>query len=98
MTDNTITALLSLVTGAVVFEKASGMDMSLTWSAAIALFGMAAAALVTWGMFKKATERHEAEIEILRSSLSSIHKTLADVRERVARIEGKLENNNATPR
>lgn len=91
MTDQTITALISTVAGGTVYAQAQAVNVPLPISGLMALAGMAAAGLVTWGMFKKATERHEAEIELLRNTLGTIHNTLADVRERVARIEGKLE-------
>jgi len=91
MTDQSITALISGVAGATVYAQASAVSIPLPMSAMLGLVGMGATALVTWGVFKKATERHEAEIEILRNTLTAIHNTMADVRERVARIEGKLE-------
>lgn len=93
MTDQSITALISAAAGVSVYAQATAVAIPLPMSATIAILGMGATALVTWGVFKKATERHEAEIEILRNSLNAILGTLADVRERVARIEGKLENN-----
>lgn len=91
MTDHTITALTSAAAGIGVYAQAEAVQLPLPISATTTLIGMMAAALVTWGMFKKASERHEAEIDLLRKALAAIHNTLADVRERVARIEGKLE-------
>lgn len=92
MTDQSITALISAATGVSVYAQATAVAIPLPMSAGIALLGMLATALVTWGVFKKATERNEAEIEMLRNSLTVIMGTLSDVRERVARIEGKLES------
>lgn len=52
---------------------------------------MTGTGLVTWGMFRKQTEKNDQEINLLRTSLTDISTTLSDVRERIARIEGKLE-------
>jgi hypothetical protein len=92
MTDQSITAFVSAATGISVYAQATAVHVPLPTSAFIAAVGMLATALVTWGVFKKATERHEEEISLLRSHLNDILGTLADVRERVARIEGKLES------
>lgn len=91
MTDQSITALTAAVTGATIYTQAEAVAVPLPLSAALTLIGMMAAAFVTWGMFKKATDRNETEIQLLRESLQSIQDTLAEVRERVSRIEGKLE-------
>jgi len=91
MTDQTITALTAAATGATIYTQAQAVAVPLPVSAVLTLTGMMAAAFVTWGMFKKATERNETEISMLRDSLREIHNTLSDVRERVSRIEGKLE-------
>jgi hypothetical protein len=91
MTDQSVTALIASVAGANMLIQTQAVDLPLPLSAFLTIMGMASAAFVTWGVFKKATERHEAEIELLREGLTDIHTTLADVRERVARIEGKLE-------
>jgi len=91
MTDHSITGLMAIMTGATVFVQANSINVPLPWNALVAVIGMAAAALITWGMFRKATEQHQEEISLLKEALSSIDHTLADVRERVARIEGKLE-------
>jgi cytochrome c biogenesis protein CcdA len=92
MTDQAITALVASAAGVSVYAQAAAVHLPLPTSAFIAGIGMVATALVTWGVFKKTTERHEEEIELLRTHLQNILGTLADVRERVARIEGKLEN------
>lgn len=92
MSDAGITAAVSAATGAAVFTQTQAVSVPMPISAALTLIGMTAAALVTWGMFRKATERHETEIDLLRAALDDIHNTLAEVRERVSRIEGKLEN------
>lgn len=91
MTDQSITAVTAAVTGATIYTQAQAVAVPLPVSAVLTISGMLAAAFVTWGMFKKATERNETEIEMLRESLREIHNTLSDVRERVSRIEGKLE-------
>lgn len=57
----------------------------------VTLLTMTGTGLITWGMFKKQTEKNEQEIDLLRTSLTDISTTLSDVRERIARIEGKLE-------
>lgn len=91
MTDHTITAVIAAATGVSVYAQAEAVQIPLPLSAMLSIIGMASAAFVTWGMFKKASERNEAEIELLRQGLGEIQHTLSDVRERVSRIEGKLE-------
>lgn len=91
MTDQTLTALVSAATGGAVYAQTSAVSLPIPLSAMTSILSMAAAALVTWGMFKKASERHDTEIDLLRTNLSSMHNMMADIRERVARIEGKLE-------
>lgn len=89
MADHSFAALMSITAGYAAYSQT--VELPLPVSALTTLISMAAAGLVTWGMFKKASDRHEAEIELLRKSLVAIHNTLADVRERIARIEGKLD-------
>lgn len=91
MTDQTIAALTSMAAGSAVFAQTSSVDLPLPVSVIATVIGMASTGLVAWGMLKKTSERHGQEIEILRKTLASIHNTVSDVRERVARIEGKLE-------
>lgn len=93
MTDHSIIALTATVAGANIYTQTQAVSVPLPVSAMLTISGMMAAAFVTWGMFKKASERNEAEIALLRDGLREIHNTLADVRERVSRIEGKLEGN-----
>lgn len=90
MTDQTMTALVSAATGGAVYAQSTSVDLPIPLSAVVSVLSMAAAGLVTWGMFKKASERHDAEIELLRSSLTKMHEMMSEVRERVARIEGTL--------
>lgn len=92
MTDHTITALTSTLTGVAVYAQTQAMPFSMAETAGTTAIGMIATALVTYGILKKASERHEAEIGLLRLGLNEINNTLSDVRERVARIEGKLDN------
>lgn len=92
MTDHTITAAITAATGVAVYAQAQAAAVPLPVSAVMTVIGMLATGLVTWGVFKKATERNEMEIELLRKSLGEMHNVMSDVRERVARIEGKLEH------
>lgn len=82
------------VSGAATVTQADAAALPLPSSVVVTLLAMIGTGLVTWGMFKKATERNEAEIDLLRTSLTDIQVVLGDVRERVARIEGKLDPHN----
>lgn len=82
------------VSGAATATQAEAYALPMPSSVVVTLLAMIGTGLVTWGMFKKATERNEAEIDLLRTSLTDIHVVLGDVRERVARIEGKLDPHN----
>lgn len=79
------------VSGVATATQADAYALPLQSSVVVTLLAMIGTGLVTWGMFKKATERNEAEIDLLRTSLTDIQAVLGDVRERVARIEGKLD-------
>jgi hypothetical protein len=88
MTDNFITAAVAATTGLSVYTQAESVALPMPMSVLTAILGMLAAGLVTWGVFKKATERNETEISLLRNTLDRNLELLAEVRERVARIEG----------
>lgn len=85
---------ISAVTAAVGTATASTAvvtSVPLPAAVIVTLLTMTGTGLVTWGMFKKQSEKNEQEIDLLRTSLTDISTTLSDVRERIARIEGKLE-------
>lgn len=91
MSDNFIAASLSLVAGGVTASQAATLSLPMPEIVLTTILAMIASGLVTWGMFRKATEKNEEELKILRESLTHMVATLAEVRERVARIEGRLE-------
>ena len=91
MTDQSITAVISAVTGATVYAQAAAVAIPLPLTAMLTIASMGSAALVTWGVFKKSAERNEAEIAILREQHNALLSATSDIRERLARIEGKLE-------
>jgi hypothetical protein len=77
--------------GTAVGSAAVVTSVPLPAAVIVTLLTMTGTGLITWGMFKKQTEKNEQEIDLLRTSLTDISTTLSDVRERIARIEGKLE-------
>jgi hypothetical protein len=97
MTDNVITAVSSAFLGASVFTQAQSVQVPVSVSALISIFTVAGAALIAWGMLKKATQHNEDEIEELRRILPKIESTLADVRDRVSRIEGFCSGRGCSP-
>lgn len=92
MTTDSVTAFVaSAATGGAVGSTALVTSVPLPAAVIVTLLTMTGTGLVTWGMFRKQTEKNDQEITLLRTSLTDISTTLSDVRERIARIEGKLE-------
>lgn len=91
MSDNFITGSLSLMAGGAVATQGVTLSLPVPEVILSTLLAMMATGLVTWGMFRKATERNEAELTLLRENQDTMLRTLYEVRERVARIEGRLE-------
>lgn len=89
-TDFLTSSAVSATTGASV-GAAVVTSVPLPAAVLVTLLTMTGTGLITWGMFKKQSEKNEQEIDLLRTSLTHIATTLSDVRERIARIEGKLE-------
>ena len=91
MSDNFISGALSLVAGGAVATQGVTMALPVPEVILSTILAMIATGLVTWGMFKKATEKNEEQIALVRNSLVDMSRTLSEVRERVARMEGRLE-------
>jgi hypothetical protein len=91
MNDNSISGVVSLAAGGTVANQ--GLAASLPFSEVLlsSVLAMIITGLITWGMFKKTTEKNEAELALLREHQETMLRTLYEVRERVARIEGRLE-------
>lgn len=85
--------MASMLSGTAVASSAVVTSVPLPAAVVVTVLTMLGTGLVTWGMFRKQTEKNEEEIKLLRTSLTNISTTLTDVRERIARIEGKLDNN-----
>ena len=90
MSDNFIAGTMSLMAGGAVATQGAGLEMPISEIMLSTVLAMMATGLVTWGMFKKATEQNEKELKLLRNSLTHMIATLTEVRIRVARIEGRL--------
>lgn len=91
MTDNFIAGAMSLMAGGTVATQGVNLALPIPEVIFSTILAMIATGLVTWGMFRKATEKNEQELALLRESLGEMSATLSDVREKVARIEGRLE-------
>jgi hypothetical protein len=90
MTDTTIVGAMAMLAGGAVATQGASMNIPLSEVAISTVLAMMATGLVTWGMFKKATEKNDEELRLLRQSLAHMIDTLTEVRVRVARIEGRL--------
>lgn len=97
MSDTTIVGAMSMLAGGAVATQGAGMSIPLSEVAISTVLAMAATGLVTWGMFKKATEKNDEELRLLRHSLNHMIETLTEVRVRVARIEGRLSHAHRDP-
>lgn len=93
MSDHFITASVSGVSGAAVVAQTAVMGFTFSEAAVVTVLAMIATALVSWGMFRKATEHNEKEISLLRAELATMNSTLTQVQVQVARIEGAITAN-----
>lgn len=91
MTDTSIAASTATLTGIATASQGAAIGLSFPLTAFITVCAMSATGLVTWGMFKKTTQKNETEIEMLRESNEKLIDLVSDVQQRVARIEGKLD-------
>lgn len=90
MSDSFLVAQVAGASGAAVAAQSAVMGFTLSEAAFVTVLAMAATALVSWGMFRKATEHNEKEISLLRTELASMNITLTQVQVQVARIEGAI--------